>query len=130
VVVGDREICKTPCERFIDPQMPYLMRSDAGFLQQDHRAEVPDLRAYQDRGPIQVRAYPRSQTGMLGGIMLTTFGGLGVLTGAALTPIGFASDDKGMVVGGLVSLAVGAALLIPGILFLANSGSHADVSTQ
>jgi hypothetical protein len=126
VVVGDREICKTPCARWVDPNMPFAMRASAGWLQQDHRTDVPDLRAF-GPGPLQVRAHPRSNGMLVGGINMVTWGGMGTLAGAALLGVGCGTGRSGMCVAGAIALPVGLALVGPGIYLIVKSGARADV---
>jgi hypothetical protein len=113
VVVGDRTICKTPCERWLDPAMPYTLKYDPGLFQKNEYLEVPDLRGQGER--VMVRAEPRSTGELLGGIMLVTFGGLGIVTGTALTAVGCASGDSALCAAGLITLPAGLVLLTPGV---------------
>lgn len=57
------------------------------------------------------------------GVLMTTFGGVGLATGASLLPIGLATETGGMTFAGGISLGVGTALLVIGIVSLRN---HAD----
>ena len=128
VVVGDRKLCETPCEKWVDPVMPYAMRADAGFFQQDHVAELPDLRTFGGRGPLEVRAHERSTAGLAGGITATTFGGLGVAAGAVFTLIGCTGDDREtMCTAGAFALPLGALLTGGGIWLIVDSGPYAEV---
>ena len=128
VVVGDRKLCETPCEKWVDPVMPYAMRAEAGFLQRDHVVELPDLREHQTHGPLQVRAHERSTAGLTGGITATTFGGLGVAAGTVFLAVGCTSDErKGMCTAGAITLPVGALLTGGGIWLIVDSGPYAEV---
>jgi hypothetical protein len=51
VVVGDRTLCKTPCERWVDPAMPYTLKYDPRFFQRNEYIEVPDLRQHAGSEP-------------------------------------------------------------------------------
>jgi hypothetical protein len=121
VVVGDRTICKTPCEKWLDPAMPYTLKYDPGIFQRNEYLEVPDLRTQPGGDRLLVRAEPRDTSEFLGGIMLTTFGGLGVLAGTALTAAGCGTQDSAMCTGGLITLPVGLALLAPGVWMIVDS---------
>lgn len=130
VVVGDREVCKTPCEKWVDPVMPYGMRTGAGFLQQDNVVDVPDLREIKDPGPLQIRAHPRDTGRLVGGIVGASFGGMGVMTGALLAALGCGNDERqGLCTAGLVSLGAGAVVTAGGVWLIVGSGSYAEVHT-
>lgn len=65
------------------------------------------------------RALSRSGGGGAGyvlGIIGTTFGGISVVTGTALLPIGLAKDSTGMTTAGAITLGVGAVLTTISIL--------------
>jgi hypothetical protein len=128
VVVGDRKLCETPCERWVDPVMPYAMRAEAGFLQQDHVVEVPDLRDVPHQGTVRVRAYSRSNAGLAGGVVATTFGGLGTAAGIVFLALGCSSEDRaGMCTAGAITLPLGGLLTAGGIWLVVTSGPHAEV---
>jgi hypothetical protein len=128
VVVGDRKLCETPCERWVDPVMPYAMRAEAGFLQQDHVVEVPDLRDVPHQGTVRVRAYSRSNAGLAGGVVATTFGGLGTAAGIVFLALGCSSEDRaGMCTAGAITLPLGGLLTAGGIWLMVTSGAHAEV---
>ena len=129
VVVGDRELCETPCERWVDPVMPYAMRSDEGFMQQNNVVEVPDLREYEGQGAMQVKAHPRSMAGLAGGVTATTFGGLGVAAGVVFLAVGCPSEDhKGFCTAGAITFPIGGLLTGGGIYLIVNSGARAEVA--
>jgi len=120
VVVGDRPLCKTPCERWVDPAMPYTLKYDPGFFQRNEYIEVPDLRQHAASERLLVRAEPRNTGEFLGGIMLTTFGGIGVLTGTTLAAVG-CGKTPGLCTAGLVTLPLGLLALAPGIWMIVDS---------
>jgi hypothetical protein len=121
VVVGDRTICKTPCERWLDPTMPYTLKYDPGIFQKNEYLEVPDLRSQGGAERLTVRAEPRRIGEFAGGILLSTFGGMGIVTGTALTAVGCAGGGPGLCTAGLVTLPVGLALLAPGVWMIVDS---------
>ena len=41
VLVGDRTVCKTPCERWVDPAMPYTLKYDPGIFQKMSTSRSP-----------------------------------------------------------------------------------------
>jgi transposase len=120
VVVGDRPLCKTPCERWVDPAMPYTLKYDPGFFQRNEYIDVPDLRQHAASERLLVRAEPRNTSEFLGGIMLTTFGGLGVVTGTTLAAVG-CGKTGGLCTAGLVTLPLGLLALAPGIWMIVDS---------
>jgi hypothetical protein len=120
VVVGDRQLCKTPCERWVDPAMPYTLKYDPGFWQRNEYIEVPDLRPHIAEERLEVRAQARNTTEFVGGILATTFGGLAVATGTALTAAG-CGNGGGLCTGGLVTLPIGLLVLAPGIFMIVDS---------
>jgi hypothetical protein len=127
VVSGDRELCKTPCERFVDPAVALALTSEAGFLQRDFEAEVPDLRGH-GPGPLTVRAFPRSNGKFVGGIQMAMWGGLATMAGVALIAVGCGGDNAGMCIGGLIATPVGLGLVGPGIWLIVKSLPRTEVS--
>ncbi|MBI5536301.1 MAG: hypothetical protein HY898_26500 [Deltaproteobacteria bacterium] len=128
VRVGDRVICKTPCEKWVDPAMPFMMELDAGFLRSNHKADVPDLREHPAQSHLRVLAYPRSDGKFVGGIVATTFGGLGVATGIVLTAVGCTTDDKKMCGAGAITIPLSGVLLASGIWLTVSGLPRAEVS--
>jgi transposase len=120
VMVGDRTLCKTPCERWVDPAMPYTLKYDPGFFQQNQYIEVPDLRAHQVSERVEVRAEPRNMGEFVGGIMATSLGGMAVVAGTAFTAIG-CSKGGGLCTAGLITLPVGILAVIPGVWMILDS---------
>jgi transposase len=120
VVVGDRTLCKTPCERWVDPAMPYTLKYDPGFFQRNEYIEVPDLRQHAGSERLLVRAEPRNAGEFVGGVMLTTFGGLGVATGITLAAVG-CGKTAGLCTAGLVTLPLALLALAPGIWMILDS---------
>jgi hypothetical protein len=120
VMVGDRPLCKTPCERWVDPAMPYTLKYDPGFFQRNEYLDVPDLRAHQTSERMEVRAEPRNTGEFVTGILVTTLGGAAVLTGTALTAVG-CSKGGGMCTAGLITLPIGVIAVIPGIWMMLDS---------
>jgi hypothetical protein len=56
-----------------------------------------------------------------GAILLTTFGGLGVVTGTALMAAGCATGDGRVCTAGLVTLPAGLVVLAPGVWMIIDS---------
>lgn len=127
VVVGDRPLCKTPCERWVDPAMPYTLKYDPGFWQRNEYVEVPDLRQHASGERLEVRALPRNTGEFVGGIVMTAFGGIGVATGTALTAAG-CGRTPGMCTAGLITLPAGLLALAPGIWMIVDSKGTVHVT--
>ena len=127
IVVGDRRLCKAPCSRSVDPVLPLAFRAEGGFLQRDAIVDIPDLRDYGgDR--FQVRMEPRSTSRLVGGIVMTSFGGMGILTGGMLAALGCGREERsGTCTAGLVTLPIGALLTAGGVWFLVSSGAEVEV---
>jgi hypothetical protein len=110
VYYDDEVICSTPCTRFLDPGRPLLLRSrDLGPMRGD-RVQLRDLVDHAPGGAVQVQAHPTSYGKLATGITFTTFGGMAVVTGVALSAIGCSDLDArgGMCRGGATTLAAGA----------------------
>ena len=120
VMVGDRMLCKTPCERWVDPAMPYTLKYDPGFLQRNEYLDVPDLRTHQVSERVEVRAQPRNMGEFVGGIMLTSLGGMAAIVGTTLTAIGCGSERSGCT-GGLITLPIGILAVLPGVWMILDS---------
>ena len=128
VSVGDRTVCTTPCERWLDPAMPYSFKYDPGFLQKNEYIDVPDLRPYAQQERVVVHATARSMAEFAGGIVTTTFGGGATIAGISLTAVGCAGHDGTMCPAGLITLAAGLLLLAPGIWMIADSAATVQVA--
>jgi len=128
VNVGERTLCETPCEKWVDPAMPFSFKHDPGVLQSNVFIDVPDLREHLKSDHLQVRATPRDTAEMVGGILITTFSGIAVATGTALTAAGCPGEgSSGACVAGLITLPIGLAGLIPGIWMIADSSPVVDI---
>lgn len=128
VSINDRKLCTTPCSRWVDPAVPFTFVHEKAWYERNERIEMPDLRQHQAKGnKLDARAYPTKTGKLAGGIVMTTFGGIGVLTGAALTAVGAAKDQSGTLTAGLITLPIGIGLTVPGILLIVNSGSRVEI---
>jgi hypothetical protein len=127
VMVGDRALCTTPCEKWVDPAMPFSFKYDPGVLQRNSVIEIPDLREQSQADRMEVKATPRKTGKLVGGILVTTFAGFAVITGVTLTALGCATDEKGMCIGGLITLPIGIAGLVPGIMMISDSSPTVEV---
>jgi transposase len=120
VMVGDRSVCKTPCERWVDPSMPYTLKYDPGFFQRNEYLEVPDLRAHQSMERVMVRAEPRNMGEFVTGLTMTSLGGMAVVAGTALTAVGCSGGTK-LCTAGLITLPIGILTTLPGIWMILDS---------
>lgn len=120
VLVGDRTLCTTPCERWVDPAMPFTLKYDPGFLYRNQYWDVPDLRPHAADEHVQVRVDPTATSELVGGILVTTFSGIAVVTGTTLTAVG-CSKGTGACTAGLITLPLGLAGLAPGIWMMIDS---------
>jgi hypothetical protein len=127
VMVGDRTLCTTPCEKWVDPAMPFSFKYDPGILQRNSIIDIPDLREQSREDRVEVKATPRKTGKLVGGILITTFAGVAVLTGVTLSAVGCSSGDSGMCVGGLITLPIGVAGLIPGVMMISSSSPTVEV---
>ncbi len=128
VSVGDRTLCRPPCEKWVDPAMPFAFKNDPGIFQRNSYIEVPDLREHTESDHLAVRAQPRNTGEFVGGILITTFAGIAVATGTALTAAGCRSGgSSNMCVAGLITLPIGLGGLVPGIWMIPDSAPTVDV---
>lgn len=128
VMVGDRPLCKTPCERWVDPSIPYTLKYDPGFFSRNQYLDVPDLRLHQSDERVEIRAQPQKMMELAGGITVTSLGGMAAVAGTALTAIGCSQDDrKGMCTAGLITLPIGLVMLVPGIWMMLDSKGTVSV---
>jgi hypothetical protein len=127
VVVGDRPLCKTPCERWVDPAMPYTLKYDPGFWQRNQYVEVPDLRPHLASERVEVRTEPRNMGEFVGGILVTSLAGMAAVAGTTLTAIG-CSDGGGVCTAGLITLPIGLLGLVPGIWMILDSKGTVHVT--
>jgi hypothetical protein len=122
VMVGDRPLCKTPCEKWVDPAMPYTLKYDPGFFQRNQYLDIPDLRLHQTHERVAVRAEPQNMTEFVGGLTTTSLGGMAAVAGIALTAIGCSQEDKaGMCRGGVITLPIGLLTTAAGIWMILDS---------
>jgi hypothetical protein len=127
VMVGDRTLCTTPCEKWVDPAMPFSFKYDPGLLQRNSIIDIPDIREQSQADRLEVKATPRKTGKLVGGILITTFAGVAVLTGVTLTAYGCGTGDSGMCAGGLITLPIGVAGMIPGIMMISASSPTVEV---
>jgi hypothetical protein len=122
IASGDRLLCGTPCERWMDPAMPVTFRKEKDTV------DVPDLRQYQDSTRMQVEARPTRRVQQILGIVGTSLFGIAAVTGTALTSVGFGTDTSELKTSGLITLSVGLLGLVPSIWAIATSGPEVTIT--
>ncbi|MEB2313627.1 MAG: hypothetical protein OZ921_15615 [Sorangiineae bacterium] len=129
VAINDRTLCSTPCARWVDPAVPFTFVHETAWYERNERIVMPDLREHQTKGnKLDARAFPTKTGKLAGGIVMTTFGGIGVLAGVSLTAVGAAREDGGgLLAAGLITLPIGMGLTAPGILMIVNSASRVEI---
>ena len=124
-----RPVCRAPCDRIVDGRdgtrfvfiSPGMVPSDPFFLDNKN-------------GHLVARVQGGSVGKRLGGFMLTTFGGVMTLSGIAVLGLALGTytlndpDARPLGAAGGVVFGLGAAQLVPGIMLLANSGTHVEIT--
>jgi transposase len=128
LVVGDRKLCGTPCDRWTDPDMPYAFRTEGGFLRADPIEDVPDLREFAAQAPLEVRTKPRNMGMTAGGIVSTSIGGVAMIVGTVLLATGCGGQDTGRCVGGAITLPIGGLLVAGGVWYIVKARSRVEVA--
>jgi hypothetical protein len=131
IVVGNRALCAAPCERWVDPELPYAFKYDPGPLRRNEFIDIPDLRPYASLERVSVRVEGRSTAEFVGGIVATSFGGLGVVTGATLAAVGAAlgsgKGGSGLYTAGVITLPASAVVLAGGIYWIVDSRGEVHI---
>jgi hypothetical protein len=127
IMVGDRAVCTTPCEKWVDPAMPYALKYDPGFFQRNEYVEIPDLRPHAAEERVEVRVRPTRTAEQVLGIVGTALGGIAAVTGISLTAVGCGKGGD-LCTAGLVTLPAGVAALIPSIWMIVDSKAEVAIS--
>jgi hypothetical protein len=131
VYVDDQVVCTTPCSRWVNPSRPVELRAREDglpFMRPD-KIELHSLEVSGATGAVQLQAHPTARGELVTGITLTSLGGLGVVTGLALLPVGCGgSGSDGMCTGGAVSLAIGGAITAGAIWLILDAMPRAEVT--
>jgi len=122
IASGDRILCATPCERWMDPAIPVTYRKDKRLV------DVPDLRQHPESNRLQIEAQPTRVPQLVLGIVGTSLFGAATVTGGTLTAVGFGGDVSGLKTAGLVTLSAGLLGLLPSIWAIATSGSEVTIT--
>lgn len=125
-VINDTELetkarCRTPC--ILD--LPLGHQLLAFPIRNSTQVDVDDISVSMTPS-LYRRALGWRRSGGAGaalGVLGITFGGVSFVTGAALLPIGLATDKSGMTISGAITLGVGAVLTALGIWAVAENPS-------
>ena len=121
-VLLDREpVCATPCTMWVEPGRFVSLREQAV---NPIRLDVGALPA----GSVMVTGTPMSEGAYAGGIIGTTFAGMGLATGITLTAVGCSTDRGGMCTAGLITGGVSAVGLYLSIRLMQSALPKAAVS--
>lgn len=118
VLVDRQPACETPCSIYVPPMRFVTLRSrdrvllDVGFLPQ---------------GSVVVRGTHLSNGAYAGGIVGTTFAGMGLVTGITLTAVGWGTGHDGMRTAGLITGGVSAVGLYLSIKLMQSAVPKAEV---
>jgi hypothetical protein len=119
---GERVLCETPCEKWVDPAIPFNYRKEKELV------ELPDLREHAAMERVQVEVQPTKLPLKVLGITGTSLFGMTAAAGTVFTSVGFGGDDPGFKTAGLVTLPIGLVGLAASIYAIVASGSHVDVN--
>jgi hypothetical protein len=99
VLLDRQPACETPCSIYVPPMRFVTLRSHDRVL-----LEV----GYLPRGSVVVRGTHLSDGAYAGGIVGTSFAGMGLVTGITLTAVGWGTGRDGMRTAGLITGGVSA----------------------
>ncbi|MDX2091136.1 MAG: hypothetical protein SFX73_24965 [Kofleriaceae bacterium] len=122
VLIDQQPACGTPCSIYVPPMRFVTLRARS----QERNRVLLEV-GYLPQGSVVVRGKPLSQGAYAGGIVGTTFAGLGLVTGISLTAVGCATDHDGMCTAGLITGGVSAVGLYLSIKLLQSAVPKAEV---
>jgi hypothetical protein len=122
VYSGGEQLCQTPCQQFVKPN------ASMSIVSRGSTVEILDgLYEYSHLGPVRVRAVPYDDGQNTLGIVFTSLGGMGVITGGSLALAGAVSErHPGLLTGGGITTAISAFVTLGGIFLMINSMPHAE----
>jgi hypothetical protein len=120
VWVDQQPACATPCTIGVLPLQFVALRT------QERNPIRLDV-GYLPQGDLMVTAKPLSQGLYAGGIVMTTFAGMGVATGITLTAVGCSTDHPTMCKAGLITAVPSAVGLYLGIYWMRRALPRASV---
>lgn len=118
VLLDRQPACATPCSMYVPPMRYVTLRSRSRVLL--------DI-GYLPQGSVVVRGRPLSEGAYAGGIVGTTFAGMGLVTGITLTAVGCATDRDRMCTAGLITGGVSAVGLYLSIKLMQSAVPKAEV---
>lgn len=121
VLLDRQPVCATPCTMWVEPGRFVSLREQAA---NPIRLDVGALPA----GSVLVTGTPMREGAYAGGIVGTTFAGMGLATGITLTAVGCATDRGGMCTAGLITGGVSAVGLYLSIRLMQSALPKAAVS--
>lgn len=121
-------VCRTPCERWVNPSDAYQLRTETGPDFQT--LDVPDLGRYVGAHDLEVRAYDRNNSEFFGGIIATGLGGSFAFIGGFLALAGGLSGQDGLLVAGGVTGGIGLIAIAPGVYMIVNSGAKTEIRSD
>jgi hypothetical protein len=129
VYSDDQVICTTPCERWVRPERPIMLRArEEAFMAAPDRVQVTNLLDQAAAGTVQLQAHPTARGQLAAGITFTSLSGMAVLTGISLAGVGCSmSDHAGMCNAGLITLGAGGVALAGSIWMITDSMPRAQV---
>ncbi len=118
VLIDRQPACETPCSIYVPPMKFVTLRSRDRVL-----LEVGTL----PPSPVVVRGKHLSDGAYAGGIVGTTFSGMGLVTGITLTAVGCATDHSGLCTAGLITGGVSAVGLYLSIRLMQSAVPKAEI---
>jgi hypothetical protein len=118
VLLDRHPACETPCSLYVPPMRFVTLRSRDRVL-----LEV----GYLPQGSVVVRGSHLADGAYAGGIVGTTFSGMGLATGITLTAVGCATDRSVMCKAGLITGGVSAVGLYLSIRLMLSAVPRAEV---
>jgi hypothetical protein len=129
VYADDRVICTTPCQQWVSAERPLMLRArEEAFMGSPDKVQVSNLIEHAGEGRLQLQAHPTARGKLAAGIVFTTFSGMAVIAGIALTSIGCLADrGDGICTGGIITMGAGLPLLAGSIWMITDSMPKAEV---
>jgi hypothetical protein len=123
----NQKLCTTPCEKWVDPGVPYTMKYDPGAWSRNQYYAVPDLRPYASEERVEVSMNPGNGGQLAGGIVITSIAGLATATGTAMLAAG-CGRNTGVCVAGGITLPVGLLGVAGGVVMIVDSAGQLKVT--
>lgn len=114
--VSTRHLCDAPCSIDLEAgrwDLTFATRGDPGRLEVGEVNVEPGVVTVYRRS---LGSYDPAGAGLVLGIVGTVLGGMSMITGTVLLPIGLSEEEDGMATAGWITLGVGAVLVAAGIL--------------